>query len=201
MSSIDTAQATAGGVELPVGGERAALDSPIASRLVMLAPLLEYPEERLIGRVVDCQAALAGDCPDACSELGQFLAWLVSCEPGEAEEVYARTFLITPACAPYASVHLFGEESFRRAELMAGLRAAYERVGLASGSELPDHAALLLRLAGRVGSDELEELLVYCLRPALASMANRLGSTRNPYRHPLRALELLLGGGGPGGER
>ena len=82
---------------------------------VGLAPLFEYPDEPLVGQVFYWQVRLTPLCAAASAELGPFLAWLLSAEPGEVEEAYVRTFLVTPVCAPYASVHLFGEESFRRA--------------------------------------------------------------------------------------
>jgi nitrate reductase molybdenum cofactor assembly chaperone len=170
-----------------VGGEPA---------LPGLSPLFEYPDELLVGNVFYWQMRLAPRCAAASAELGPFLAWLLSADPGEVEETYVRTFLVTPVCAPYASVHLFGEESFRRAELMAGLRSTYARVGLAEGRELPDHVALLLRLTGRVDGEELDDLVGYCLRPALVSMARRLEPTENPYRHALRAIVKLLEWGG-----
>lgn len=177
----------AGASYLQVGGEPA---------LPGLAPLFEYPDELLAGQVFYWQMRLAPLCAAASAELGPFLAWLLSSDSGEVEETYVRTFLVTPVCAPYASVHLFGEESFRRAELMAGLRSAYARVGLVEGRELPDHLALLLRLVGRVDGEELDDLVGYCLRPAVASMARRLEKTENPYRHALRAVVKLLEWGG-----
>lgn len=164
--------------------------------LGLTAPVLEYPTERHISAVIEAQRILADECPPAATELGCFLAWLAGCRPGEAEEVYTRTFVLAPVCAPYASVHIFGEESFRRAELMSALREAFDRLGIETASELPDHLSLLLRLAGGLDEVEREELAAYCLRPAVAAMSRRLAETRNPYRHALRALELLLDDGG-----
>jgi nitrate reductase assembly molybdenum cofactor insertion protein NarJ len=90
------------------------------------------------------------------------------------------------------SVHLFGDESFRRGRLMADLREAYDRHGFEAGSELPDHVAVLLGFAPRLAPDELDELVRFCLVSPVAKMAGGLERTRNPYLHALEAVRLVL---------
>jgi nitrate reductase molybdenum cofactor assembly chaperone len=163
-----------------------------AEALSSLAPLLEYPRASSIAEALRCRAALSGEHPEAASAVGRLLEWLAN-EPLETQqEVYTRTFLVMPSCVPYVSVHLFGDESFRRGRLMADLREAYDRAGFDAGTELPDHLAVLLRFAPRLASDELDELVRYCLVSPVTKMAARLERTRNPYLHALDGVRLVL---------
>ncbi|HEX6200854.1 MAG TPA: molecular chaperone TorD family protein, partial [Thermoanaerobaculia bacterium] len=117
----------------------------------------------------------------------------------ELEDLYTRTFDLTPVCAPFLSVHLFGQESFRRARLMTGLEEAYRRAGYDRGTELPDHLAVVLGAAEVFPDDEWRELVEQVLALPLARMKGALaggpadGSPRNPYRHLLEAVRLALG--------
>jgi nitrate reductase delta subunit len=168
----------------------------LARELASLAPLLEYPVAGSIAAALRCRAGLAAAHPEAAAAVGRFLEWLAN-EPAETqEEVFTRTFLVMPSCVPYVSVHLFGDESFRRGRLMASLREAYDREGFDPGPELPDHVAVLLRFAPSLASDELDELVHHCLAGPVAAMAGRLERTRNPYLHALEAVRLVLGASG-----
>ncbi len=167
-------------------------EGALAGTLASLAPLLDYPGERAIAAALDCRSALAGEYPEAAAAVGDFLEWIAN-EPMEAQqEAYTRTFLVMPSCVPYVSVHLFGEESFRRGRLMADLRDAFDRAGFEPGSELPDHLAVLLRFAPCLSPEEFDELVRYCLKAPVAAMAASLGRTRNPYLHAIEALRLVL---------
>ena len=87
-----------------------------------------------------------------------FAAEAQSVAPDAREECYTGTFDLAPACTPYVSVHLFGEESFKRATLMAALNVRHAEAGLAGDAELPDHIAVLARFAAQAGEEERREL-------------------------------------------
>lgn len=113
----------------------------------------------------------------------------------EIEDLYTRTFDLSPSCVPFLSVHLFGQESFRRARLMTGLEEAYQKAGFdrtEGGNELPDHLGVVLRAAEVFSDDEWRELREMVLARPLAKMAGALGA-KNPYRHLLEAVRRLLG--------
>lgn len=112
------------------------------------------------------------------------------------EEAFVRTFELQPSCSPYAGPHLFGDEGFQRGRMLAGLRAGFERVHFDSGSELPDHVAVLLRFAARVEGPERAELLEWCLATPLVAMEKRLEDSANPYRHLCRAARRLFAASG-----
>ncbi len=159
-----------------------------------LGALLSYPRRerfsadlaRAGGRLVE-----AGES-EAAEALQAFAAAAGRRSFEELEELYTRTFDLSPRCAPFLSVHLFGQESFRRARLMTGLEAAYRRVGFDRGTELPDHLAVVLQAAVAFPEEEWRELVEMALARALARMLGALEGD-DPYRHLLRAVRLALG--------
>lgn len=164
----------------------------ITALLAHFAPLLDYPSEQTLAAAVVCQQECWEVNKEAAQALGLFLDWISEVDLDEVEEVYTRTFYIAAVCTPYVSVHLFGEESFQRGELMARLMDAYIREGFDHGSELPDHLAVLLRFSTLLEGEELDELLQYCIAGPVKAMRAQLARTRNPYLHVFRALETLL---------
>lgn len=107
-------------------------------------------------------------------------------------ETYTRTFDLQPSCVPYLGVHLFGDESFKRARLLTGLADAYARCGLDPGRELPDHVAVVLSWVPVASEEEWEDLARYCLVGPLDDMTTAVRSTDNPYRHLLAAAAQLV---------
>lgn len=153
---------------------RASATTEIREILSRLAPCLEYPTGRLLESTQQSVSLLAGTEPAAGEWLKRFLESIRDQPVERLEELYTRTFLVTPQCIPYLSVHLFGEESFKRAELMAGLLETYRRKGFETNSELPDHLALVLRFAPHFSLEEWRDLRRYCLNQPLAKMIESL---------------------------
>lgn len=122
--------------------------------------------------------------------LGAFVDAVEGLDDGRLEELFFRTFEGAPLVVPYLSVHLFGEESFQRSELMAGLAEAYQRERLDPGAELPDHLATVLRLGPQL--PEWPELLLRCLLPAAAVMLDEARLAKSPYAQLLDALVEVL---------
>ncbi|MBM3290554.1 MAG: nitrate reductase molybdenum cofactor assembly chaperone [Candidatus Hydrogenedentes bacterium] len=160
--------------------------------LAAIGALLEYPDDRFQDRfdeAVDAARALNDDAAIALAEFGREVSGLST---EHAQELYTRSFDLSPVCVPYVSVHLFGAESFKRAELMTGLNAAYERAGFDRGTELPDHVALVLACAPRFDADEWADLVALVLAPALEKMSTALDTAGSPWRHVVRAARALL---------
>jgi nitrate reductase assembly molybdenum cofactor insertion protein NarJ len=183
-------------------GKRDTSREPARRRAVAaLGPLLAYPRRerfatdlaRAEGRLLEAGAAEAAEALEAFERAAARRSF------DELEDLYTRTFDLTPVCAPFLSVHLFGQESFRRARLMAGLEETYRRAGYDRGTELPDHLAVVLGAAEVFADDEWEELVEQVLARPLARMKGALsggpanGPPRNPYRHLLEAVRLALG--------
>lgn len=160
-----------------------------------LGRLFVYPGEDYR----DHLAAARALCEDACG--AELAARAVACfEDAVADlsltalqDLYTRSFDLTPLCVPYLSVHLFGQESFKRARLMTGLDEAYRRAGIDRGGELPDHLGLVLRSARAFEPEEWDELVSHCLAGPLASMLGELQEAANPFRHAVEAVRRALG--------
>jgi nitrate reductase assembly molybdenum cofactor insertion protein NarJ len=159
-----------------------------------LGVLLAYPRRerfaadlaRAEGRLLEAGTAEASEALEA------FERAAVRRSFDELEELYTRTFDLSPACAPFLSVHLFGQESFRRARLMTGLEEAYRKAGFDRGTELPDHVAVVLQAAEAFPEAEWAELVERVLARPLAKMKGSLDA-RNPYRHLVEAVRQVLG--------
>ncbi len=163
-----------------------------AERLEALARLLDPPDFDYRDRLAELSEALtASEHPSAIllERLGNALELL---DPTEIQELHLKTFDLAPACIPYLSVHLFGEESFRRSQLMVGLHEAYERIGHETHGELPDHLGVVLDSLDRLTAEEAIDLHRFALIPALLKMRSGLEKTGNPYRYLLGAIELYL---------
>jgi len=157
------------------------------AELALMADLFEYPRAEFAAVAV----RVAGEVrsPAVALHLEAFAAEVAALAPELVEEAHVRTFLVAPASAPYVGVHLFGEESFKRAHFMSQLVERFRAVGFEPGGELPDHVGVLLRFARCLDADELADLVRWCLASPVSAMHASLSATRNPYRHLLAGLK------------
>lgn len=168
-----------------------------ASALNTLAMLLNYPRPDLSCLLDQTRATLRGLKSEADAHLQRFAEGMEKLSPEEREEVFTATFDLSPACVPYVSIHLFGEENFKRGEFMAALHARYAKAGFNAGSELPDHLATIIRFMTMVNESERREVMEFCLLGPLNKMLATL-TDENPYRHLLAAMRTTLLAAHPG---
>lgn len=161
----------------------------------LLAGLLDYPGPGTDGEVGRARAALDACAGTALAAFERFARPFLLLTPDAREELHAATFDINPSCVPYVSIHLFGEENFKRGEFMAKLGARYQALGFDSGMELTDHLAVLLRFLAVVDEEERRDLVRFCL---LAPLERMVGSLKNPYAALLEAIRALLRAEFPG---
>jgi len=152
-----------------------------------LACLLEYPDHRLAGRLRE----------NLSPALKHFTTAISVLAPPQREELYTATFDVTPACVLNVSIHLFGEENFKRGEFMAGLQARYSQTGFSTMGELPDHLSVLLRFAAQTDETERRELVEFCLLGPVTGMIAAFNES-NPYRTLLEAVRDTLRHAYPG---
>jgi len=163
----------------------------LSVKLKTLARLLEYPAGKF-------ETEMAALCRVAATPaLNCIVVAMSALTPAEREELYTATFDIPPACVPYVSLHLFGEENFKRGELMAALLGRYRQAGFDPAGELPDHLAVLLRYAAQADEAERRELVEFCLLGPAQKMIAALPDT-NPYRTVLEAVRETLQAAYPG---
>lgn len=157
-----------------------------------LGALLAYPHDELGDQLLEMREAFTAICPEAAEAISDFLGEVGGLSLDRVEEIYTRTFDLNPQCVPYVSVHLFGEENFKRSQLMAGLAEAYSKAGHTWGGELPDHIAVILCFAPNFSDEEWRDVVQFCLLAPLGKMIRQLERSANPYRHLLRAIQLTL---------
>ena len=158
-----------------------------------LAPLVEHPGTGILAAAAEARDLLrTGGHGRAAAAVERFLDRAEEMGAERLREVHGRTFDLAPCCVPYLSVYLFGEGSYQRARLMAGLAEAQSRAGFDRGPELPDHLAVVLRFAPRMEPEEWRELVRFCLIPVLPAMVRGFDGNDNLYRDVLEAVELLL---------
>jgi len=155
-------------------------------QLLPLARLLEYP-----GSDFEAVLATAMDAEEPFARIMRTLS------QESREELFTATFDITPSCVPYAGIHLFGEENFKRGEFMAALSARYDEIGFSRNEDLTDHVANLLRYAIACDEAERRELAEFCLLGPLETMREGIHE-ENPYRILLQTVISTLKDALPG---
>jgi nitrate reductase molybdenum cofactor assembly chaperone NarJ/NarW len=169
-------------------------DCPLSEILSSLGSLAEYPKAGFCDLVARTKPLITGE---AQPRFDEFASTITQLSPDAREELYTGTFDVTPACVPYVSIHLFGEENFKRGEFMAALNARYAAIDFSPNGDLPDHFANLLRYAAAVDAAERQELVHFCLLGPLAKMARGLHQ-ENPYRALLEVILTTLAAAYPG---
>ncbi len=150
----------------------------------LFGELLSYPHPELANTARACEAELAEEYPEAAAQLSEFRQFVASVPPGQIEEVYTGTFDLDAALHPYLGYHLFGE-SYKRSVFLLELKERYQALGFNTGSELPDHLALVLRfLSGLEDEVQVEEMLREGVLPVLQRMLEGEPADAETEEHP-----------------
>ena len=152
-----------------------------------LADLLDYPNDRWTA-LVESVRGFANDS----DSFAKFIAAVDSLSLCELQELYTRTFDLSPVCALEIGYHLFGE-NYKRGVFLANLRETESPFDLGQEHQLPDYLPVLLRLLTKLDHVELRgALIVDCMIPALEKMLKTLSQGENPYRHLIAAVNESL---------
>jgi nitrate reductase molybdenum cofactor assembly chaperone len=157
-----------------------------------LADLLEYPGANWCSLIVSCGEVAAEEIPESSDALSIFREAVTNLSLNELQEVYTRTFDLSPVCALDIGYHLFGE-NYKRGVFLANLRETEAPFDLGQEHQLPDYLPVLLRLLTKLTDEELRSaLIVDCMIPALEKMLKTLSEGENPYRHLIAAVNTKL---------
>ncbi len=172
------------------------LKKPKAPALSEYAALLEYPNEGYSQLARQRQVSISADYSRAGRYLAEFCERIDAMPLSELEEVFTRTFDMAPICSPYISAHIYGDENYERGNLMAGLIQRYDETGFDRGNEMPDHLAVMLRYMTYATTEEVDELVEFCLQKPVAEMADNLkNATNNPYGKLFASLLEVMSAG------
>lgn len=152
----------------------------------LLADALRYPVPGLDARLASALPSILD--PGTRKSIASFVRAIQGISQGEWEELYTRTFDLSPAVAPYLGYHIWGD-GYPRGKLMADLNRAYRELGLDDQSELPDHLSLVMRFlgTGAPSPSELAEIFTPATQKMLAVL--RKADKNNPY---IALLEAVL---------
>ncbi len=156
-----------------------------------LAQLLDYPTADYKQRITQVKVLLLVNQEQAAQVLERYRKSIEAISMEGLEELFTGTFDMMSVCIPYVSIHLFGEENFKRGEFMARLNNRYEETGFKHGDELPDHLSVMLRYLAQAEDGEAAELVKFCILAPLEKMISKL-HVKNPYSHLLDVIETTL---------
>lgn len=167
-------------------------DETNESLLQQLGDCLEYPTQDFRGVFDDMECRILAISNMAAFNFQEFAANIRKMTFTGWQEYYVKTFDVTPQCGLYITVHLFGEENYKRAELMTGLKAVYEKMAPFEMTELPDHLAVILKQRASFSEEEWAELTAMCLKPVVPKIIALLEKNNNPYAFLLKTIHELL---------
>ncbi len=158
----------------------------------LFADTLDYPGAGTAAMLIAGQAQLAESCPEAAAHLRSFAAFVEEQELHGLQEIYTRTFDITPTTNLYVGFHLFGE-SYKRGAFMARIEEAFAQHRFDRGAELADHLCVLLRFASVCDDAEFVlPLLEEAMLPALGKIESAFQDSSDGYALAVRSLVALL---------
>lgn len=160
--------------------------------LRLLADVLEYPTKHWNTRFEELnELCLVTDRSNS-EFYSAFYSLVRETSLLELQELYTRTFDLSPVCALEVGYHLFGED-YKRGAFLAQLRETENPYELGQEHQLPDFLPILLRLLGQMEDAELRASLIgYCLLPALAKMSEQLRKKKNRYGNLIYFVEEVL---------
>ena len=157
-----------------------------------LADILEYPTDDWNLRFEKCKELSLSTDQSASDYFSSFCLDIHEMSLLEMQEMYTRTFDLSPVCALEVGYHLFGED-YKRGQFLANLRETENPYDLGQEHQLPDYLPVLLRLLGQLEDDELRASLIgYCLIPGLKKMNEAFDKKKNPYGNAIKFLAETL---------
>lgn len=157
-----------------------------------LASVLEYPTEDWFHRLEQCKAISLLTDRGGSEYFSGFWLEIHKFSLLKLQELYTRTFDLSPVCALEVGYHLFGED-YKRGEFLARLRETENPYELGQEQQLPDYLPVILRLLGRMeDAEERAAMIGYCLIPALNKMNETFEKKQNPYGNIIRFLLATL---------
>lgn len=163
--------------------------------LRVLAALLHYPDDALLGALPSLCDALAAERALPAARRDELLALagqLGAMDAYDAQARYVETFDRGRATSLHLFEHVHGD-SRERGPALVDLGQTYERAGLVlQGKELPDHLAVVLEFAS-TQPDALAREFLGEMAHILAAIFSALRERESPYASVLAAVLELAG--------
>lgn len=157
----------------------------------LLGRMLRYPDKGYRLHLADVSARLEDEAPEAACLMRDFDNRTQEFTTENLQELYTRTFELSPLCALEVGWQLYGEE-YARGSFLVFMRDALRRHSIPEETELPDHLAHVLPLLDRLDENEARELAQEAVLPAIDKMLQGVTGKNNPYESVLRAISGFL---------
>ena len=148
-----------------------------------LAQLLTYPDAAY-AEFVQC-------APETLTELEPFASSVKGLSLTELQELFTRTFDLSPTCSLEVGWHLYGEE-YARGAFLVSMRGQLRRFSVKENGELPDHLTHILLLVDAMDADERAMFIGSYVLPAVRKMVKALEGKDNPYGGVIKTIEGVL---------
>jgi nitrate reductase delta subunit len=152
-----------------------------------LAELLSYPEAQPVSVWPSEQSEKSA----VALQLSYFRQKVRELSLHQLQELFIRTFDLSPVCSLEMGWHLFGE-NYDRGLLLVKMRQQLRQHGIPETSELPDHLTNALRLLPCMTRDDGSYFAGAVVLPALEKMLQAIHRQNNPYEHVLEAARLAV---------
>lgn len=162
----------------------------IKSLLDAYTEILLYPESDHETKVQSCIDQFEPEHADECALVREYLSLVDPLSLSEMEELYIKTFDLSKTGTLDLGWHLFGED-YNRGLFLVKLRQFLQLLEIPETNELPDHVSQVLRVLGRMSSDEANQFAYACVIPALETVAEGI-QEENPHDRILQGLIQLL---------
>ena len=156
--------------------------------LEALGELLRYPSGEFMRHLEGALGLAEHECRD---DLELFRSQISHLELGELQELYTRTFDLSPLCSLEVGWQLYGED-YARGSFLVYMRTQLHDHGMEEREELPDHLAHVLPAIARMPPDKSNELREGAAVPAIEKMLKAFEGKENPYADLLRAVSRSL---------
>lgn len=157
------------------------------------AAALSYPAKNYRESVLGFAEALGSDPAQAQAAdlVRAFIMETSLMKLTDLEELYTRTFDLTPDISLETGWQLYGE-AYERGSFLVKMRETLRSLGIEETGELPDHLSYMLLALGRMNADAGEELVRKYLSISLSKIIKHFTDTKNPYLKLLRAIALVF---------
>jgi len=166
-------------------GRREMFDAA-ATALTYPGPGLREAVRRL-GDAVAADPALAS----VAELVRSFETELTAIDDTQLEELYTRTFDLTPDVSLETGWQLYGE-AYERGNFLVKMREMLRTLGIDETGELPDHLTYMLRALGRLPGMEARDLVRMYLSKSTSKIVKGFADDENPYLKLLTAISRLF---------
>jgi len=160
------------------------------SLLDAYAGIMVYPESEHESNVQACVEQFTDGHTAVRELLVEYASLVDPLSLSQMEELYIKTFDLNKAGTLDLGWHLFGED-YNRGLFLVKIRQYLQLLEIPESNELPDHVTQVLRVLGRMSSDEANQFAHACVIPALETIAEGIQED-NPHDRVIQGLIQLL---------